>query len=240
MHQYKIVAQILLIFSIFNLVLAAPVVRDIYDACDDVAVPTAVGNVAVMSKERHQSRSDEATASPSSPPSSDGEGSLHGLPTLPHVPASLYDSSSSDGEGSLHGLPTPPHVPASLYDSSSSDGEGSLHELPTHPDEPTSSAVSSPSGEIVPVGSPSVSQGDADAVDRLMMEAGLRTDQDFRNYRNKIVSGVAVLTIAGIAIGYSQLHNHHHRTIDRDWYVSDPSRPSCRRLKVPNHKRSDL
>ncbi|KAN0113847.1 hypothetical protein V8E52_007319 [Russula decolorans] len=60
MHQYKTVAQILLILSIFNLVFAAPVVREIYDAHDDVVVPVVVRNVATMSKERRQSESDES------------------------------------------------------------------------------------------------------------------------------------------------------------------------------------
>src|SRR6266849_741521 len=84
MHQYKTVAQILLILSIFNLVLAAPVVREIYDAHNHMVVPVAVRNVAAISKYRRGSTSGSATADSSPPPSPpDGSTPLHPSPPLP-------------------------------------------------------------------------------------------------------------------------------------------------------------
>jgi hypothetical protein len=107
MHQYKTVAQILLILSIFNPVLAAPVVRDIYDARDDVALSVVVRNVAVRSKEQHQSRSDGDTAGPSSPPPQDGSTTAHSSPLSPDGSPPSHVSSPPDGEGSLRESPTP-------------------------------------------------------------------------------------------------------------------------------------
>ncbi|KAI0261092.1 hypothetical protein BGY98DRAFT_74109, partial [Russula aff. rugulosa BPL654] len=94
MHQYKTAAQILLILSIFNLVLAAPVVREIYDARDDQAVPTAVRNVASCRRSAPV-RSDEATASPSSTPP-DVSMTSHSSPPLPGGPPRLSASSPPD------------------------------------------------------------------------------------------------------------------------------------------------
>ena len=51
MHQYKAVTQTLLMLSIFNLVFATPVVREVYDAHDDV-MPVVVRDAAAMSNER--------------------------------------------------------------------------------------------------------------------------------------------------------------------------------------------
>jgi hypothetical protein len=55
-----------------------------------------------------------------------------------------------------------------------------------------------------------------------MMEARQRLEQTFMIFWKKFVGGVAVLSIAGSVLAYYRLHNHHHRTIDPDWYVSDP------------------
>jgi hypothetical protein len=222
MHQYKTVAQILLILSIFNPVLAAPVVRDIYDAHDDVAAPTAVENVAVMSKERHQSRSDVTTSSPSSPPLPEGSTTSHSSPLLPPF---LYASSSSDREGSPHERsPTSPDVPATLYDPSPSDGEGSLHELPTHPDEPTSLHVSSLPSEVAtnpaPWPYPPASPADAASIQRL--EETMEMREMAKTFLKKLGVGLAVLGVAGGAVAVHQKLNHHHRTIDPDWYVCNP------------------
>ena len=259
MHQYKTVARILLILSIFDLVLAAPVVRDtIYDARDHAA-PTGMRNVAVMLEERHQSRSDGATASPSSPrsgrrmvpysPSSpDGSSPPPGWRMAPISPPSPDGSSPSDREGSLHEWsPTSPELPAYLFDSSPSE-EGSLHELPIHADEPsqpTSLPASSPpppEDEVVQAAGqpvPLAWQGDPATMARVrqVAEAHQRTRQRVDTLLKKTASGVLILVIAGSMIAYYRHRNHRHRTIDPDWYVSNPS---YRRLNLPNHKRSDL
>jgi hypothetical protein len=38
-----------------------------------------------------------------------------------------------------------------------------------------------------------------------------------------LVGGIALIAIGGGWIAYSQ---HHHRAIDPDWYVSNPSHPA--------------
>jgi hypothetical protein len=208
MHQYKTVTQILLILSVFNLVFGAPVVREIYDARDCLAVPAAVGNVVVMSKEQHQSRSDEATASPSSP--APDESTTSNSPPPP------------DGSATVHSLPLP------------QDGSQPLYASSPPPSEPTSSAVSSSSGTIVPAtGRPAPPDPmEAERVRNLNMERAVR-----RVIGINIAAGIALIAIGGGWVAYSR---HHHRAIDPDWYVSNPSHPSCRRLNVPNHKPSDL
>jgi hypothetical protein len=240
MHHCKTVAQILLILSIFNLVFGAPVVRDIYYAHDDLVVPTSVSNVAVMPKERHQSRSNGATASPSSPPP-DGSTSSDSLPLLPSRPPPLYSSSPSDGEADLHESPTPPSGPSSLSASSSSDREGSLHELLTHPGEPTSLAVSSPPGETDGLAWPSTlgrPYGRDDVV-RFMIGAQRSIRRTANTWVKKVVAGIVIIGIASGVVAYFRHRNPHRRTIDPDWYVSNPSYLSRRRLNVPNNKRPD-
>ena len=148
MHQHKTVAQTLLILSIFNLVLAAPVLRDIYDARGDVAGTTAVENVAGMSKERHQSRSDGATGSPSSPlPDYDGSTTSPSSPqpldgptassSSPPPPDGPTASSSSppppDGSTTSHSPPLLPDGPPPLSTSSLPDRKVSFHELMPRP-----------------------------------------------------------------------------------------------------------
>jgi hypothetical protein len=298
MHQYKTVTQILLILSIFNLVLGAPVVREIYDVSDDLAVPTAVGNAAVMSKEQHQSRSDEATASPSSPapdesttshspPPLDGPATVHSLPLPQDGSQPLYASSPSDGEEYLHESPTPPSEPASLpsdgeedlhesptpsswsaslHASSPSDGEEYLYESPTPPSEPASlpsdgeedlQESPTPSSGSASLHASSPSDGEehlyesptppsepiSSAVLQPAPDPNMEAERALRIreaqwYLGRIIGGVALISFAGGWIVYSR--HHHHRTIDPDWYVSNPSHPSCRCLNVPNHKRSDL
>ena len=113
MHQYKTLIQIILTLSIFNLVLAAPVVQEIYDARDDKAV---VGNVAVMSKGRRQPSSEGPTPSHPSLPPPDGLTRSHSSPALLdgstplQPPPALTDASgsvpsSSGSEGGLAPLP---------------------------------------------------------------------------------------------------------------------------------------
>jgi hypothetical protein len=152
MHQYKTVAQILLILSIFNLVLAAPVVREIYNIHDDAVVPA----VNVEKERRQSSTSDELPPSPDgptpstsshSPPPLDGSTALHGL-------------SPSDGEASLHEGPTPQGGPASLAVSSP---PGEIVPETDHPG-PASSEIASlpPDGtEALPGATATVSPGPA-------------------------------------------------------------------------------
>ncbi|KAI0274085.1 hypothetical protein BGY98DRAFT_996467 [Russula aff. rugulosa BPL654] len=253
MHQYKAVAQTLLIFSIFNLVLGAPVVREIYDARDGVVVPTTVGNMAVMSKEQHQSRSDGAISSPSSPPP-DEPTTSHSSPLLTEGLPPLYTSSPSEGEPDswtdFHNLPIPP----SLHASSSPDIEGPSHELPTHPGEITSLPVSSPPGEIVPATDqpvhgpwPStlerpVGPEDEAVIRRLrwMIDVRRVVQEGAIPFATKFFTGIIILGTAGGVVAHYRHRNHHNRTIDSDWYVSNPSHLSCRYINVPNHKRSNL
>jgi hypothetical protein len=233
MHQYKTLAQILLILSIFNLVFGVPVVREIYDARDDLAVPTAVDHVAVMLKQQHQSRSNGARASPSSPPPDESMTS-DSSPLLPSRPSPLYASSPLDGEASesLHGSPTPPGGPASLVVSSPPD------EIVPGTDRP------------VPVRTAPILQGDT-AATRTHVNLPVAGDHEamvemLETLAKKVVIGTSVLIISGglilAARSLSLSHNNHwhHRAIDPDWYVSTPSRLSCRRLNVPNNKRPDL
>ena len=230
MHQYKTVTQILLILSIFNLVLGAPVVREIYDARDDVAV----GNVAVISKGQHLSRSNEATASPSSPPTD-------GSTTSPSSPPPLDESTTS------HSSPVLPEELPPLYTSSPSEGEPDswtdFHNLAMPPSGLPSLPVSSPPGEIVlatdqpvPVLPGWSSQQEADAASlirlREMMEANRVLRQTTRTVAMKFAGGLAILGITGGMIAYYRHRNHHHRTIDLDWYVSNPPSPSCRHLNI--------
>jgi hypothetical protein len=197
MHQYKTVAQILLLLSIFNLVLGVPVVREIYDARDNGAVPVVARNVVVMSKERSQVDSDMPTPSHSSPPPQDGS-------------TPLYASSPSDGDASLHGSPTPP---------------GGLVSL----------AVSSPPDEIVPgtdrppVRTTPMPHGYTAAMRThvpLAEDPATRAEM-VETLSKKAAIGTSVLIIAGVIILEARRlsHNHHHRTIDPDWYVLTPPTP---------------
>ena len=212
MHQYKTVAQILLILSIFNLVFGVPVVREIYDAHDDRAVPTAVGHVTVMLKQQHQSRSNGATASPSSPPP-DEPTTSDSSPLLPSRPPPLY-ASPLDGEASesLHGSPTPPGGPASL--------------VVTSPPDETVPGTDRP----VPVGTAPILQGDT-AATRTHVNLPVAGDpavivEMLETLAKKVAIGTSVLIISGglILAARSLSHNKHrdHRAIDPDWYVFTP------------------
>jgi hypothetical protein len=217
MHQYKTVAQMLLILSIFNLVLAAPVVREIRDAHGDGAVPVVGRN---MADERRQSTLDGPTPSDSSPPSLDGSTPLHSSPLLPDeslpshssppLPGGSTAPDASDGEAPLHGRPTPPGGPASLAVSSPPGGTAALPDVPaTRMDLHGMLAAVFPSRNVLL--------------------------QRFGTLLDKSVIGGIVFAIAGGSILYSKLSNPSRRTIDPDWYVSNPPL-----LNALNHKRSDL
>jgi hypothetical protein len=227
MHQYKTAAQILLILSIFNLVLAAPVVRDIRDAHDDEVVPVIMRNVAVMSKERGESGSDGSTPSDSSPPPPpprpDGSTPLHSSPPLP------------DGPMPSHSSPPLPDGSTVLDVSSPSDGEAPLHGRPTPPGGPASLAVSSPPGRTaaLPV---------VPAIDRHGMLAAVFPSREALSQRleslmDKAFIGGAVFLLAGGSVLYSLLHK---RTIDPEWYVSNPLPPLLQTPKRPESQTPDL
>src|SRR5580698_5737235 len=99
MLRHKTAAQILLILSIFNLVLASPVVREIYDAHNDMVVPVVVRNVEVTWKERRGSESDGPTPSESSTPPPDEPTPSHSSPPLPDETTPLLTSPQSDSVG---------------------------------------------------------------------------------------------------------------------------------------------
>ena len=211
MRQHKTVVQIFVIFSISNLVLAVPLVRYIYDARGNVAVPTAVRELAVTSKEQHQSRSEWATASSSSLPP---DGSTTSPSSSPPPDQSTTSHSS-------------PLLPA-LYDYSSSEGEASFHDLPIHLDEQT--AVSSPPGEIVPAAGqpvpvpwlPTSEGASASTTEQLrgMWEAQAQAQQSIRQtvrtVVEKVTVGLVTLGITGAVVMYYRHRNHHHRAIDPD------------------------
>jgi hypothetical protein len=140
MHQYKTVAQILLILSIFNLVFAIPVVREIDHVHGDVvvpvAVPVAVRNVAATlaatSKERREDP--DGTPSHSSPPPPDGSASSLPPPldgSAPSLPPPAPGWSLSDGAAPLHeSPPSPPGGPAASAVSPPPDRTASLPAVP--------------------------------------------------------------------------------------------------------------
>ncbi|KAI0271742.1 hypothetical protein BGY98DRAFT_1006290 [Russula aff. rugulosa BPL654] len=231
MHQYKTIAQMLLLLSIFNLVLGAPVVREIYEARDDRAVPVVARNVAVMSKQRSQVDSDMPTPSHSSPPPQDGS-------TTSNFPPPVSDES------------TPSHPPLPLpdgskplYASSPSDGEASLHGSPTPPGGPAVLTVSSPPDEIVPATDrPPVRTSALPGIRANMAAAAMRTHTPLQedhalmvdtllSLSKKVAIGASALAVAGAVIfAVRRLrHNHHHRTIDPDSDCSTVkgSRPPC-------------
>lgn len=175
MHQYKIVAQILLVLSIFNfnLVFAIPLEREMYDARDDVVVPVMVRNVAAMSKGRRQSVSDGPTPSDSSPPPPDESIPSHSLPPLP------------DGLIPLHKSPSPPGGPAALAISSPSGGTESLPVVPA-------------SDQPVPVHSPSTSRPYT-VVTYGMLD--LNSDAQMKRFRTLLPAGcscvIAIIFVVG-------------------------------------------
>ncbi|KAI0276233.1 hypothetical protein BGY98DRAFT_715927 [Russula aff. rugulosa BPL654] len=155
MHRYRIVTQISLIFSILNLVLAAPiVVQEKHEARGDEMVVAEDVPVAVMPKKRSKLEeapegstslppsSLDAMASPQHSSLSDGSTSS-GYPT-PHLSSA---SSVSGYSWLLDRLPRPslsPNLPASLYES-------------TFPHSPSSSEIQLPEGlqELAPEMPPS-------------------------------------------------------------------------------------
>ena len=208
MHQHKTVAQILLFLSIFNLVLAAPVEREIYDAHDDVVVPVVVRNVAAMSKERRQSESD-GSSSHSSPPPPDGSIPSHSSPPPPDGSTPLHGSSPSDEPEPepvpLHQSPSPSGGPAALAVSSPPGGTASLPIVPA-------------SDQQVPAHSTSTSQHftaityDMLAPDRPSPEAEMKR---FQTLAKVVIIGGTIIAIAG-GLLWNNRHNLRRQTIGPD------------------------
>ena len=205
MHQYQTLVQILLFLSIFNLVLAAPVVREIYDTRDDMAVPFVVRNVGVMSKERRQSSSEGPTPSHSSLPPPDGLTRSHSSPALLDGSTRLQSSPASpDGSVPSHSsMPLP-------------DGPMPSHSLP-----PVAEAAALPA---IPGLLPAHFQSDMSSNLPAVPPQSDLLVQEVETYVNKIRRGIAILGIAGgVVLLYHHYHHHHHRAIDSDWYVYNPS-----------------
>jgi hypothetical protein len=226
MHQYKTVAQILLILSIFNLVFAAPVVREKYDAHDDMVAPVVVRNVAAISKERRQSGSDEPTPSHSSPPPPDGSTPSHSSSPSPDGPTPLQGSSLSDGPAlaPLHESPLPPGGAAALAVSTPPGGTASSPVVP----------VSDPP---VPVHSTSTTQHYTAVTHDMLTADRLSPQAEMKRYKaltKAVVVGGTIIVITGSLLWHNR-HNLRRETNDPDWYVSNPSHLSCRCLNVPNH-----
>lgn len=153
MHLYKIVAQISLIISILNLVLASPI------GVDETAV---AGDVAAMPNEQDGEAASDRSTSTSSPsfqdalgspqpsqPSSDGGSTFSGYPTPPLSPA--QEESVSGYAWLLHRPQRlnlyPPASPASPHLSSSGQSEITLPwwlqgSAPEHPPSPQSTVSS--------------------------------------------------------------------------------------------------
>ena len=211
MHQRKIVTHILLILSIFNPVFAVPVVREAYDAYEDVVAPVIARNVVAMSKER-RAESEGAMPSPSSPPPQDETTpSSHSSPppdgstAHPGGSAAVAVSSPPDGSASLPDVPAS-NLPATLT-STSQPYTQVTHGPVTH-------------GMVAPDRPPPMTN-----MDKLKV-AGVIGAVD-----------VAILAVAGGLIWhYRNKLPGDRREIDPDRYVSDPSHPSCRSLNVSNHK----
>jgi hypothetical protein len=215
MHQYKTVAHILLILSIFNLVFAIPVVREIGDAHDDLMVSVVVRSVAATSKER---REEDPDGMPShSSPLPDG--------STPSPPP-------PDGS-------TPSHSSPPLQNGSPSDGAALLHESPPPPPGgPAALAVSPPPGETAPLpvpasGRPVPSQHTAITHDTLALDPAL-AEKERRLKNIKLMGVVLAADVAVAAIGggllWHSIHQSQRRTIDPDRYVFNPSHFSCRRM----------
>ena len=244
MHQYKTVAQILLILSIFNLVLTAPVVREIHNTPGEVAVPVVVKDVTVVSKERRQS-TDGPSSSHSSPPPDE---STPSPPPPPPDGSMLLHSSAQFSDG-----PTPSNSPPPLP-----DGSIPSHSSPQFPDEstlphspPPLSDVSTPSQSSLPLQdgsmpSHSLPPGTGMATLPLVpatfqphLAEPVPPDpmmEEAETYTRKVIAGGAIMGITAILVMAYRHHNHHHRTIDSDWYVPNPFHFSCRRLNVLNHE----
>ena len=207
MLQHKIAAQILLILSIFNIVIAAPVVREIHETHDDEVVPVVVRNVEVMSEERRGSESEGPTPSDSSTPLPDGSTLSHSSPPLPDGSTPLFTSSPSDEPASLNERPTRPVAggPAS----------GSL-------------AVSSPPGEMVPatdepvpIHSTLMPQDNAVAVDDVPVAEppSLEAQHAARMQRVRTFMKASIAVGAVLVVGnwlWFFRHNLHHRAIEPD------------------------
>ena len=229
MHQHKTIAQILLVFSVFNLAFAAPVVREIYDAHDDAMVPVVVRNVAAMSKERRTVS--DASPSSSSPPPPDGSTPSGSHPSPPPPP---------DGSTPLQGsAPSDEPEPVPLHDSESPSLSGGPAALAVSPPGETASLPVAPaSNQPVPVHPESTSQHytaithDMLGPDRLSPEAEMKR---FQTLAKVVVIGGTIIAIAG-GLLWNNRHNLRRQIIGPEWYVSKPSHLSYRRLNVPNHK----
>lgn len=205
MHQYKTVSQILLIISIFNLVFAVPVVRQMYDAHDNVVLPVVVRTVA------------DGTPFGSSPPPLDGS------PPPSHSSSPPQDGLPSGGAAPLHESPSPPPGgPAALAVSSSPGETASLPAVPVSDEPvPTSSQYTAVTHDMLQPDTP------PPASDSMLKKYGTVGGM----FAFEVA--LAATVIGGLI--WRNHHKHHSRMIDPDWYVSNSLPPSYRHLNVPNH-----
>jgi hypothetical protein len=267
MHRYRIIAQISLMLSVLNLVLAAPVVvREIHGTHGNEMV--VAEDVAAMPKRWHELdvASDRST-SPRSPqpgdaiPSPQPEvGSTSSNPSQhedttasPQPEVGSTSSNPSQHEDTM-ASPQPEDGPPSSGSSQHGDAMGS----PQHEDElsssgyptPHLSSVSSESGyswlldrppRLSPHGpAPSMET----ASDRLPTQTLAHPDNAgfFSENAMKSVKALAAVTILGGAIAGIVIGSQHHnsRAVDPDGYVSASSLPPSRHFDNPGQKPSDL
>ena len=198
-----------------------------------------------MSKERRQSSSEAAAEGPTPShsflPPPDGLTRSHSSPALLDGSTPLY-ATLPDWQASLHEVLTPPGGPASLAVSSPPGEIVPATDQPVPVHSPTSTPLdytlpSEPAtGHRVPprpltqfqiytmvnqVNGRLEAQGDTQRI--------IDARQMIKALWKKAVAGLAVIGITGGVVAYYRHLNHVHRTVDPDWYVSNPShRSSCR------------
>jgi hypothetical protein len=162
MHQYKTIAQTILVLSVLNLVSAAPVApREARDTDNDVVV--AAGDVTTVSKRRRDGDTPPGGTTPSqySSSSSSGETSPHGSSPLEESPLLQGSAPSSHLWATDGQVPVPVHdsitqestrMPASTHPLSLAAADGGPAPAPvSNTEESTSSHHSSESATDRPV-----------------------------------------------------------------------------------------
>jgi hypothetical protein len=201
MHQYKTVAHILLILSIFNLVFAVPipVARQIDDEHDDAIVPVVVRNVAATSNSKERREDPNGTPLHSSPPPPDGS-----APSLLPPPP--------DGS-------TPPHSSPPLPNGSPSDGPTPLRESPPPPPGGSAALAVSPApGNTASLPAVPASDQPKGSWKKYLPGHGGRM----------VIIDTAMLAVVGTLLWeiYHGNNTQSRRTIGPDRYVSNPSHTS--------------
>jgi hypothetical protein len=165
------------------------------------------------------------------------------VPVVMRSAAISKERRGSESEGptpSSSSMP-PPDGSTPLHGSSPSDGPAPSHGSLSPPGGPAALAVSSPPGGTasLPVGpasdQPAPQEYTAVTHDMLAPPPEAQVTR-FEHWGKVAAAGVTLAAITGWLI-WTNPYTHSRRTIDPEWYVSNPSHPSCRRLNIPNHKR---